>query len=343
MNDRQIYFHKEIRRLLDDQTQRDVFRIDDTTVGVTNGPLSKAILAARPMYEPERIVFKPIRSVPVSKSTFTTVMRAVAQDARRVASTPTTPDVQMEGIWPQAGYRYFQHRLYSSDPWPIRTLAHRIVNRAGPLKPVLEVLASRSATTKSMDLPCASALATNLVGAASDRERWAAVTLYRRTARSICLTVACLVTNALWLASPSVARDKTRLCITETLRLLPPAWMYHREACKEFAELDSRIRTTDAILVIPLVTQRDPDVWPDAESFSPDRWAGIRDPEASDYYFPFGYSHDRCLARELVLLLAEHAIKELVNRGLWIDRRQKSVKVLLKSLLSPNHLKVVPV
>ena len=60
MDNRTIHYHKEIRRLFDDPSQRGVFRIDEQTVGVTDGPLSKAILAARPMYDFERIVFKPI-------------------------------------------------------------------------------------------------------------------------------------------------------------------------------------------------------------------------------------------------------------------------------------------
>jgi hypothetical protein len=143
VNQRTTHFDAELRRLLHDPTQREVFRIDDATVGVTNGPLSKAILAARPMYEPERIVFKPIRGVPVSKVTLSTVMKAVVQDARRVAEASPDPDVPLEGIWPQAGYRYLQRRLYASDPWPIRALVHRIVNQAGLFKPALDVVMAR--------------------------------------------------------------------------------------------------------------------------------------------------------------------------------------------------------
>jgi hypothetical protein len=341
VNQRTTHFDAELRRLLHDPTQREVFRIDDATVGVTNGPLSKAILAARPMYEPERIVFKPIRGVPVSKVTLSTVMKAVVQDARRVAEASPDPDVPLEGIWPQAGYRYLQRRLYASDPWPIRALVHRIVNQASLFKPALDVVMARFMDGLPFDT--ASALATKLVGAASERQRRATVTLYRRTTQSICATVSSLVTNVLWLASPPEVRGKTRICITETLRLLPPAWMYHRDACREFAKLDSRIRATDDVLVIPLITQRDPDIWPEADSYIPDRWEGVSNPEASDYYFPFGYSHDRCLARELVLTLTEHTVQLLAERGVWTDKRQTSVWIPMKSLLAPKRLRVVPI
>jgi hypothetical protein len=339
-DERRTHFHKELRRFLYDPTQRGVFRIDGRTVGVTDGPLSKAILAARPMYEPERIVFKPIRGVPVSRATLSTVMKAVGQDARRVAEVPPPPEAPFEGIWPSAGYRYLQYSLYAADPWPIRVLVNQVVNRAGPLKPTLEAgvkhLISKARFTR------ASLLAQRLVGAAPDHERWAAVTLYRRTGRSVCATVASLVTNVLWLASPVQVQENTRHCITETLRLLPPAWMYHRNACGEFAALDRRIRPIDDVLVIPFITQRDPNVWPDANVYRPERWTGISNPEASDYFFPWGHSHDRCLARELVLMLAEHTVRNLADRGLWTDRRQTRVSIPLKSLLSPKRLRVVP-
>ena len=95
------------------------------------------------------------------------------------------------------------------------------------------------------------------------------MTLYRRTARSMCITVACLVTNALWLASARDARERPRDCITETLRLMPPAWMYHRNACREFTAVDARIRETDDVLVIPLITQRDPATGPTPTPMNP--------------------------------------------------------------------------
>ena len=124
--------------------------------------------------------------------------------------------------------------------------------------------------------PIHSSALAQLVNEAPDaHERRRAVTLYRRTARSMCITVACLVTNALWLASARDARERPRDCITETLRLMPPAWMYHRNACQEFTAVDARIRETDDVLVIPLITQRDPRHWPDADAYEPDRWLGV--------------------------------------------------------------------
>ena len=81
------------------------------------------------------------------------------------------------------------------------------------------------------------------------------------------------------------------------------------------------------MLVIPLITQRDPRHWPDADAYEPDRWLGVSNPEASDHYLPFGHSHDRCWARELVLMLAEHTIRQIAMQDHWTDSRQTSVQV----------------
>src|SRR5258708_20095132 len=111
-------------------------------------------------------------------------MQDVIQDARRVAAASPGPDVRLEGLWPQAGYRYLPRRLYASDPWPIRALVHRIVNQTSLFKPALDVVMAR--LTDGLPFDTASALATKLVGTASERQRRATVTLYRRTTHSLC-------------------------------------------------------------------------------------------------------------------------------------------------------------
>ena len=69
----------------------------------------------------------------------------------------------------------------------------------------------------------------------------------------------------------------------------------------------------------------------------------MSNPEASDHYLPFGHSHDRCWARELVLMLAEHTIRQIAMQDHWTDSRQTSVQVPLKSLLCPTRVNVVAV
>ena len=155
----------------------------------------------------------------------------------------------------------------------------------------------------------------------------------------MCITVACLVTNALWLASARDARERPRDCITETLRLMPPAWMYHRNACQEFTAVDARIRETDDVLVIPLITQRDP-AWPDADAYEPDRWLGVsnRSLRPLPAVRPF--------ARPLLGARAGLMLADTIRRshGGPLDRQPADVGASpLKSLLCPTRVSVVAV
>jgi cytochrome P450 len=339
VNYRPIHFGKEMRRLLSDTTQRDVFRIDEATVGVTNGALSKAILAARPMHDFERIVFKPVMKTPVSKPIFSAVMKALGQDARRVANAEGPTAFDLRGVWPSRGYEYLHTRLYSSDPWAIRMMSHPVANRSRILQKTFETMSSRFLTKRSLPQD-ASALA-KLAETLEGRERLIAIALYRRATQSLCMTVAGLVTSALWLCAPFDPDIRMRDNITETLRLLPPAWLLQRAPSKEFALLDDRIRVTDDVLLIPFLTQRDPAVWSEPEMFKPSRWDGIDNPEALDHYLPFGYASDRCWARELVLALAEHTLRETAKQSLRVDSAMQSVKMPMQTLLSIARLDIV--
>ena len=117
--------------------------IDEQTVGVTDGPLSKAILAARPMYDFERIVFKPILGQPIAKATFSAVMRAVGQDAR-ASPKARRARPQAGRALADAGYLYLQQRTRRT-PGPY-ALTHRVANRTGWLKPLVDGLSSRLMT-----------------------------------------------------------------------------------------------------------------------------------------------------------------------------------------------------
>lgn len=339
MNYRPIHFDKEMRRLLHDPTQRDVFRIDANTVGITSGPLSKAILAARPLHDFERIVFKPIMNTPISKSIFAAVMKALGQDVRRVASTENTPGFDLKGAWPGKGYEYLHMRLYSGDPWTIRMLSHPVVNHSRILQKAFETMSSRFIARHQLP-DDASALA-RLVETLQGSERLIAIALYRRATQALCMTVAGLAASALWLGSPFDPNTRPRDNITETLRLLPPAWLFQRVPSTEFAALDDRIRDTDDVLIIPFLTQRDPTVWEEPDMFRPSRWEGIGNPEALDHYLPFGHASDRCFARHMVLMLTEHLLQETVRQQLQVDPALQSVRVPMQSLLSIKRLNLV--
>ena len=328
-----------MRRLVRDMADSDLIRLDDTTVAVAGGALCKAIMAARPLHDFERIVFKPVANVPVSNAIFAAVMKALVQDVRRVAvASPQTSDM-LAGVWPKAGYDYLRERLYSSDPAVLRLLSHPLVNRSRGLKATFETLSLRHLEKSRLPRE-ASALAL-LIEALQGEDRVVAVALYRRAAESLCITVAGLATSALWLGATADGGAPLRMAITETLRLLPPAWLYHREASEAFAALDARIRATDSLLIVPFVAQRNPAVWRMPDRFDPSRWEGVGNPEANDHYFPFGHGTDRCWAREVVLMLTEYTLREIGRKRLRVDPERDTVTMPMKTLLTISRMELV--
>lgn len=328
-----------MRRLVRDMADSDLIRLDETTVAVAGGALCKAIMAARPLHDFERIVFKPVANAPVSNAIFGAVMKALVQDVRRVVAEPSDPAQTLGGVWPKAGYEYLRNRLYANDPMVIRLLSHRVVNRSRGLKATFETLSQQY--LEKYRLPRDASALAKLIEALQGDERAVAITLYRRAAESLCVTVAGLTTSALWLGATADGADPLRMAITETLRLLPPAWLYHREAGEEFAALDARIRTTDALLVVPFIAQRNPAVWCEPEMFHPSRWAGVSNPEALDHYFPFGHGTDRCWAREVVLMLTEYTLREIIRQALRVDPDRETVTMPMKTLLTISRLELV--
>ena len=112
--------------------------------------------------------------------------------------------------------------------------------------------------------------------------------------------------------APTMA-DLTRLphlarVVKETLRLYPPAWVFDRSPLRDLVVGGFTIPKGANVLISPWVVHRDPAVWPDPESFRPDRFAGD-DPPARTAYFPFGDGPRSCVGNrfaeaEIALVLA---------------------------------------
>ncbi|WP_436844459.1 cytochrome P450 [Streptomyces canus] len=98
--------------------------------------------------------------------------------------------------------------------------------------------------------------------------------IYRRAAAPVCFTVSTLVANALWLGAPFDDATPNRHIIHESLRLLPPSWNLLRSASPQYPDVDARIGAQDDVLLLPLLSHRDPDLWEAPDEFWPERWGG---------------------------------------------------------------------
>lgn len=108
-------------------------------------------------------------------------------------------------------------------------------------------------------------------------------------------------------AAPTApAADRVR----EALRLWPVAWLLHRQA-RDPVDLDHlRVRPGDHLLICTFVMHRSRSVWPDADSYRPERWA---DPPAGyrDGYLPYGTGPAACVGARFVNTAAAHLLDAL--------------------------------
>jgi cytochrome P450 len=91
--------------------------------------------------------------------------------------------------------------------------------------------------------------------------------------------------------------------LNETLRLAPPVWVAPRRALVDVEVEGVRIPAGAHVIVSQYVTHRDPALYPDPESFRPERWTvGFERSLPRGAYVPFGGGTRRCLGDQFALL-----------------------------------------
>ncbi|MFB7776808.1 cytochrome P450 [Streptomyces bauhiniae] len=329
---RSLVFDQRIKDLL--ARDEKVFRIDATTVGVSDADLIASVVAARPVLSTERSVFKPAGGADISHSSATRTIRALGKDVTAGMDTPAPAGQKLSGAWPHAGVAYLREWLFTSDSLPVSMLSHPGVMRSD----ILSRIADNITALWPANAPgeTGSALSAGILQASSTLDRRQGAALYRRAISVLCDGVSALATNALWLMAAHHREDETDLkaVLWETLRLLPPAWMLWRTGGGEYTPLDGRIGPGDNIALFPLLMHCDPQYWSSPLEFRPERWSTVADPEAEAGYMPFGFDGAHCWARHLILPLAERLLTEVLANRLTVSPAQREAHVPLRSLLS---------
>jgi cytochrome P450 len=81
--------------------------------------------------------------------------------------------------------------------------------------------------------------------------------------------------------------------VNETLRMWPPGFVSARKATNAFEFAGHRVKAGGLIIYSAYVTGRMAEVWPQPDTFDPDRWVGLDvDPYA---FVPFGGGYRRCI------------------------------------------------
>jgi cytochrome P450 len=109
----------------------------------------------------------------------------------------------------------------------------------------------------------------------------------------------------------------TRAILSETMRLLPPAWIVGRRATQdltlESAGREFPVPEGTTVLVSSFVIHRDHRFWPEPLRFNPERWMNDFTPTKWSY-FPFGAGHRACLAEGFAWMEATLALATLAQQ-----------------------------
>ncbi|MFI9808523.1 cytochrome P450 [Streptomyces sp. NPDC052301] len=335
---RTTVFAPRLAALIGDHLGQDLFRLEPDTIGVAGHEVADRILAARRATETERPTFKPLHGRSITRTEASTVTRTIGNDVRDALAAPVPQDVDLTGSWPLTGHLFLRDLILGQDPRRLRMLMSRTLELTPKLTwSVIAIGAALPGWPRPDDR--LTGLASRTARAQGYQERRYAMGMYRRAAAPVCFTVSTLVANALWLGSPFDAGTSNRNIILESLRLLPPSWNILRNASPEYPAVDARIGERDDVLLLPLLSHRDPALWDDPDSFRPERWDGL-DPDGTPGYLPFGHSSERCWGRHMVMPLAELLLDLVRGAGLVVDPGQRVGKVPLLGLLGVEDVRL---
>ncbi|MCF3124447.1 cytochrome P450 [Streptomyces arenae] len=336
---RTTVFTPRLDALLRDHRGEDVFRLDADTVGVAGHDLTDRILAARPATERERPTFKPLHGRSIPRTEASTVMQAIGRDVRAALKKPVPADADLSGEWPHVGHVYLRDLILGADPYRLRILMDRTLELTPKLTWTVIVTGAALPGRLRPGAPVTS-IAGLTANATGYNDRRYAMGLYRRAAAPVCFTVSTLVANAYWLGAPFDDATPNEHILYESMRLLPPSWNILRNASPEYPALDDRIGAADDVLLLPLLSHRDPALWDDPDAFRPERWAAL-DPDDHPGYVPFGHASERCWGRHMVMPLAGMLLDMLRGAGMTVSPRQTTAKVPLAGLLGVDKVRLV--
>jgi cytochrome P450 len=107
----------------------------------------------------------------------------------------------------------------------------------------------------------------------------------------------------------------TRMVLDESMRLYPPAWVTERMALGDDQIGGYHIPAGTTVVICPYVIHRNPQFWPGAETFDPQRFSPENSQGRPRYaYFPFGGGPRQCIGNTFALLEAHLILATILQR-----------------------------
>ena len=132
--------------------------------------------------------------------------------------------------------------------------------------------------------------------------------------------------------------EYTRMVLSESMRLYPPAWAMGREALEDVPIGPYRLRKGTMVFFSQYIVQRDARWFPDPERFEPERFApAARAGRPRFAYFPFGGGGRQCIGESFAWMEATLVLATLAQR--WRVQLVEDQKIELqpKITLRPKN------
>lgn len=130
----------------------------------------------------------------------------------------------------------------------------------------------------------------------------------------------------------------TMQVIKEALRLYPPAWMTARVLIEETEIGGYSLPEGSALMFSPWVTHRDPHVFPNPETFDPDRWSPERAANIPKFaFFPFGAGPRACIGNHFAMTKLGLILATLLQRCRFELVSQAPIRLGVSATLRPAH------
>ena len=139
---------------------------------------------------------------------------------------------------------------------------------------------------------------------------WALLDTHRDVAASLRAELARVLGGRAPLAEDVPNLPFTRAVVEESLRLHPPAYVFHRRVAADDVVCGKRVHAGAALVICPVILHRHPDYWERPDEFSPDRWMNDSAKARPRFAFiPFSAGPRQCIGNafsmmESILVLA---------------------------------------